>query len=101
MEIKGLCRAAGVAQVDVGPKGVVVGFRDGAFANPEGLVRLIERSEGTVKVQPDARIVFRREWDDDTARLQGTHGVLSELVKLAERGAKSSHAAAGAVPASR
>jgi transcription-repair coupling factor (superfamily II helicase) len=99
MEIKGLCRTAGVAQVDAGPKGVVVGFRDGAFANPEGLVRLIERSQGTVKVQPDQRIVFRREWEDDAARLAGTRAVLGELVKLAERGVKAAAGGEAGSPA--
>ena len=85
MEIKGLCRAAGVAQVDAGPKGAVVTFRDNAFANPEGLVRLIQRSVGQVKLQPDQRVVFREEWESDKARLAGTRGILATLVKLAER----------------
>jgi transcription-repair coupling factor (superfamily II helicase) len=86
MEIKGLCRQAGVAQVDAGPKGAVVGFRDNAFANPDALVRLIQRSAGTVKVQPDQRIVFRREWEGDAERLAGTRSILVELAKIAGRG---------------
>ena len=40
MEIKALCRQAGVAQVDAGPRGAVVGFYRNEFANPEGLVAL-------------------------------------------------------------
>ena len=40
MEIKALCRQAGVAQVDAGPRGAVVGFYRNEFANPEGLVQL-------------------------------------------------------------
>jgi transcription-repair coupling factor (superfamily II helicase) len=85
MEIKGLCRQAGVAQVDAGPKGAVVAFRNDAFANPDGLVRLIQRSNGTVKVQPDQRVVFRREWEDADARLAGARNILVELAKLAAR----------------
>lgn len=85
LEIKGLCRQAGVAQVDAGPKGAVVAFRNDAFANPDGLVRLIQRSNGTVKVQPDQRVVFRREWEDADARLAGARNILVELAKLAAR----------------
>ena len=32
--IKGLCRQANVAKIDVGPKGAVISFRDDRFANP-------------------------------------------------------------------
>ena len=40
VEIKGLCRQAGLQQVDAGPKGAVIAFRKNQFANPEGLDRL-------------------------------------------------------------
>jgi transcription-repair coupling factor (superfamily II helicase) len=36
VEIKGLCRQAGVEQIDAGPKGAVIAFRNKTFANPEG-----------------------------------------------------------------
>ena len=40
VEIKGLCRQAGIEQIDAGPKGAVIAFRNKSFANPEGLDRL-------------------------------------------------------------
>ena len=45
VEIKALCRQAGVEQIDAGPKGAVIAFRNKSFANPEGLVAFI-REEG-------------------------------------------------------
>jgi len=86
MEIKGLCRSAGVAQVDAGPRGAVISFRDNKFANPEGLVRMMQRSYGQVKLQPDHRLVFKAEWEDPKARLAGTRETMAELAKLAARG---------------
>ena len=44
MAIKALCRRANVEKVDAGPKGVIVSFRDNAFANPAGLVALHRRA---------------------------------------------------------
>ena len=36
--LKRACREAGVEKLDAGPKGMVIGFRGNAFANPAGLV---------------------------------------------------------------
>ena len=32
----GLCRAAGIEQIDAGLKGAVIAFRNKSFANPDG-----------------------------------------------------------------
>ncbi len=89
MEIKGLCRQAGVAQVDAGPKGAVIGFHKNAFANPEGLVALVQGSRGRVKVQPDQRLVFKGDWDLPTERLKGVRAVIAELVAIAVKAKKA------------
>jgi transcription-repair coupling factor (superfamily II helicase) len=89
MEIKGLCRQAGVAQVDAGPKGAVIGFRKNEFANPEGLVALVQSSRGHVKVQPDQRLVFRAEWDQPAERLAGVRALIGQLVALAAKAKKA------------
>ena len=63
VEIKGYCRQAGVAQIDAGPKGAVITFRNKSFANPAGLVAFI-RKEGTgVKLQPDHRLIYYADWE--------------------------------------
>ncbi|GAA0566907.1 transcription-repair coupling factor [Rhizomicrobium electricum] len=82
--IKALCRKAGVEKIDAGPKGGIIGFRNNTFANPIGLVRLINDHAGTVKVRPDQKIVISRNWDDADTRLKGVKGVLTALAKLAE-----------------
>ena len=89
MEIKGLCRQAGVAQVDAGPKGAVIGFHKNEFANPEGLVALVQASRGRVKVQPDQRLVFKGEWDLPAERLKGVRALVAELVAIAVKAKKA------------
>ena len=89
MEIKGLCRQAGIAQVDAGPKGAVIGFHNNVFANPEGLVQLVQSSRGRVKVQPDQRLVFKGDWDQPTERLKGVRTLISELVAIAVKAKKA------------
>jgi transcription-repair coupling factor (superfamily II helicase) len=86
MELKALCRRAGVGQLDAGPKGAVVAFRKGQFANPDALVAFIGASKGLVKVQADMKLVFRAEWEKPQARMKGVHGLLSELAGMLESG---------------
>ena len=85
MAVKGLCRRANVERVDAGPKGVIVGFRDNSFANPQALVRLIQDPRQSAKVRPDMRVAFARDFDTPDERLEGTRDILKRLVEIGER----------------
>ncbi|NJM35420.1 MAG: transcription-repair coupling factor, partial [Rhodomicrobium sp.] len=81
--IKGVCRRAGVAKVDAGPKGAVISFRNDMFANPAGLVQYISTSPYDVKLRPDQKLVFRQEWPDETLRLKGCRQIVRILEEIA------------------
>ncbi len=83
VEIKQLCFAAGVAKLDAGPKGAVVGFHQNHFANPENLVALMQKEQGSAKLRPDHRLVFRREWYQPQARIVGLQALVRELAEIA------------------
>ncbi len=89
MEIKGLCRQAGIAQVDAGPKGCVIGFHKNQFANPEGLIAFVQSSRGHTKVQPDQKLVFRAEWDLPAECLAGVRALITKLVEIAQKAKKA------------
>jgi len=89
MEIKALCRQAGVAQVDAGPRGAVVGFYRNEFANPEGLVQYVQSSRGHLKVQPDHKLVYRAEWDLPAERLKGVRAFIGQLAAVAAKASKA------------
>ena len=84
MEIKGLCRQAGIQQLDAGPKGAVIAFRKGIFANPEGLIQYITRNKATVKLQGDQKLLFRGEWEQPETRLKGAREIATVLAALAQ-----------------
>jgi len=84
--IKRLCREAGVERVEAGPKGAVVSLRGNRFANPAGLVDLIQKNAGTMRLRPDQRLVYLRNWDDEKERLAGVARLMQALVKLARAG---------------
>ncbi len=81
--IKALCRRANVEKVDAGPKGVIVAFRENAFANPQGLVRFVSEQGADAKVRPDMRVVFIRNFTSAASRLDGTRTILRTLAAIA------------------
>jgi transcription-repair coupling factor (superfamily II helicase) len=81
--IKALCRQAHIEKVEAGPKGVIVAFRDNSFANPQGLVRYITEQGSFAKVRPDMKIVFIREFETASERLEGTRQILRTLAAIA------------------
>jgi transcription-repair coupling factor (superfamily II helicase) len=81
--IKGLCRQTNVAKIDVGPKGAVISFRGDDFANPAGLVGLVQRKSNIWRVRPDHRVVVKGEWDTPDARLGAAERILTELASVA------------------
>jgi transcription-repair coupling factor (superfamily II helicase) len=81
--IKHFCVAAGIEKIDAGPKGAVIAFRANKFAKPEKLVRFIKEQAGMVKVRPDQRLVYRRDWRDERARLRGVNQLVKSVAALA------------------
>jgi transcription-repair coupling factor (superfamily II helicase) len=95
--IKRWCREAGIERVEAGPKGAVVTLRGNRFANPAGLVELIQKNAGTLRLRPDQKLVYLRNWDDEKERLAGVARLLQALVKLARAGTPEA-APAAALP---
>src|SRR5437667_10354304 len=81
--IKRACREAGIEKLEAGPKGAVISLRDNRFANPAGLVDLIQRNAGTLKLRPDQKIVYLRDWHDAKTRLTGVAKLVQALAKIA------------------
>jgi transcription-repair coupling factor (superfamily II helicase) len=81
--IKGLCREANVAKIDVGPKGAVASFRDDHFANPAGLVAFIQKNANFWRLRPDQKVVVRGEWETPAQRLAAAERILAQLARVA------------------
>jgi transcription-repair coupling factor (superfamily II helicase) len=82
--VKALCRSANVEKVEAGPKGAVISLRNNEFPDPAGLVRLVTDPAMAVRLKPDQKLVFARDWPTPEARLKGTAAILSRMARLAE-----------------
>ena len=83
MEIKNLCRLAGIEKVDAGHGGASVVLRESRFANPLGLVGYIQRNPLNVKLRPDQSIVFKADWPMPDHRIDGVTRLVGELAEIA------------------
>ena len=83
MHIKGLCRQAGVASIEAGPKGAQIGFYQDKFANLEGLIEFVGIHANKVKLQANHKLVYKAKWEKPQERLEGVTQLIGELVKLA------------------
>ena len=83
VRIKTACRKAGIAKLDGGPKGATIQFHKDKFANPAGLVEFIHAQNGHAKVR-DNKIVVRRDWPNNAAKIKGAFSIAQDLAKLAK-----------------
>jgi len=81
--IKGLCRQANVAKIDVGPKGAVISFRGDRYANPLALVSFVQKRPAIWRVRPDQKLVVKGEWETSDQRLDAAERILGDLAKMA------------------
>ncbi|QUJ77634.1 transcription-repair coupling factor [Sulfitobacter albidus] len=80
VRIKAMCKRAGIAKLDGGPKGAVVQFHNDKFASPEGLVQFMHAQKGQAKVK-DNRIVVARDWKTDTDKIKGAFAIARDLAE--------------------
>ncbi|KIN60987.1 Transcription-repair coupling factor [Sulfitobacter noctilucae] len=80
VRIKAMCKRAGIAKLDGGPKGATVQFHNDKFASPEGLVQFIQDQRGLAKVK-DNKIVVRRDWKSDADKIKGGFAIARDLAE--------------------
>ncbi|WP_425411124.1 transcription-repair coupling factor [Hyphococcus sp.] len=83
--IKSICRRAGIAKIDSGPKGAVITFHKDQFANVAGLIEFVSTSPLDVKLRPDQKFVLRQEWVGEKDRLRGAKKIADTIAKIAEK----------------
>ncbi|MDA7430122.1 transcription-repair coupling factor [Primorskyibacter aestuariivivens] len=95
VRIKGMCKKAGIAKMDGGPKGATIQFHNDKFASPQGLVEFIKDQRGQAKVK-DNKIVIRRDWKNDADKIKGAFAIARDLAEkvVAEKKRKKAKAAA-------
>jgi transcription-repair coupling factor (superfamily II helicase) len=80
VRIKEMCKKAGIAKLDGGPKGATIQFHNDKFASPQGLVEFIQDQDGLAKVK-DNKIVVRRDWQKASDKIKGAFAIARDLAQ--------------------
>lgn len=80
VRIKAMCKKAGIAKLDGGPKGGTIQFHNDKFASPQGLVEFVQAQNGLAKVK-DNKIVVRRDWRKDSDKIKGAFAIARDLAE--------------------
>lgn len=80
VRIKAMCKKAGIAKLDGGPRGATIQFHNDKFASPRGLVEFINDQRGLAKVR-DNKIVVRRDWKKDGDKIKGAFAIARDLAE--------------------
>jgi transcription-repair coupling factor (superfamily II helicase) len=84
--IKSLCRTANVEKLEVGPKGIVVQFREKVFPNPAGLVAFIAKQGTLAKIRPDHSMFLARDLPKPEKRMGAAAMLMTQLAEIAGQG---------------
>jgi transcription-repair coupling factor (superfamily II helicase) len=86
IELKSLCYQAHIEKIDSGPKGLVITFRNNLFPKQRELIQYLQSPEvqktGPIKLRPDQKLVFIREWFSDSVRLKGSMQIIKAIAEL-------------------
>jgi transcription-repair coupling factor (superfamily II helicase) len=83
IETKLHAKIAGIAKLDVGPRGALVGFHEDKVPDIDGVLAYVERLGDTARLRPDMRLVITRAWPTAEARLHGALLLSRGLAKAA------------------
>ncbi len=83
VRIKALCKAAGIARLDAGPKGATVQFHNDRFANPAGLVAFLKASGPGARVA-GTKVVLAADWKSESDRIKAAFAIARDLDKAAK-----------------
>jgi transcription-repair coupling factor (superfamily II helicase) len=83
VRIKAMCKRAGIAKLDGGPKGATLQFYNDKFPNPQGLVEFVTEQNGLAKIK-DNKIVIRRDWATESDKIKGAFAIARDLAVKAK-----------------
>ncbi|MDG1279879.1 MAG: transcription-repair coupling factor [Pseudorhodobacter sp.] len=80
VRIKAMCKRAGIARLDAGPKGATVQFHNDKFANPAGLVDFIKAQGNQARISGN-KIVLARDWKTESDKIKGAFSIARDLAE--------------------
>ncbi|MFO0389263.1 MAG: transcription-repair coupling factor [Alphaproteobacteria bacterium] len=85
LDLKTLCKKAGIDRIDTGPKGAVFSFHNNTFSNPDALLTYIAKNVRNLKARPDQKVVFTHEWKPSDDKIGLVKKIIGDIAGFANR----------------
>nr|CAX84069.1 Transcription-repair coupling factor [uncultured bacterium] len=81
MGLKQACRRIKILKIDAGPKGATLQFHATPNVNPEGIIALLQGSNGTIRLNHETQVlgIKDRAWEDANTRIDELQAILKRL----------------------
>ena len=81
-KLKWSCKKVAVERVEARPEGVLIGFKDNKFANPDKLLQTVFSSKNKIRIHAGQKVLFVCDVKTAAAKISSALGVISQLQKL-------------------
>ena len=82
MQLKLRCILAHIDRLDIGPKGILLGFHKDIFPKPEALISYIATHAARIKIRPDQRLFYAFQDKDSTSPHEQAQKLVHALCTL-------------------
>ncbi len=79
VKIKIACKQLGIAKIEAGPRGAVIGFYNDAPPHPDRVLAWITTKRGLVKLRPDQKLSFMGALETPSQRVNAIRSLLRDL----------------------
>lgn len=86
IEIKQLCKQAGISKIEAGAKGILIAFRNNVYNAVGSLMNLVNRSFGVVKIRPDQKLLIEGDLTNYKKRLEIIKKYVTLLASFLKKG---------------
>ncbi|MES2961906.1 MAG: transcription-repair coupling factor [Pseudomonadota bacterium] len=81
-KLKWSCKKVAVERVEAHPEGILIGFKDNKFANPDKLLQTVFSSKNKIRIHAGQKVLFVCDVKTAAAKISSALGVISQLQKL-------------------
>jgi len=77
--LKHQCQKVGVERLEATKDGILVGFKNNQFANPDKLLAMIFASTNKIKLQAGQRVLFTEKFNTEESKIHSAFAVIKKL----------------------
>jgi transcription-repair coupling factor (superfamily II helicase) len=81
-KLKWSCKKVAVERVEAHPEGILIGFKDNKFANPDKLLQTVFSSKNKIRIHAGQKVLFVCDVKTAAAKIKSALDVILQLQKL-------------------